>query len=329
MKLKMIMNYKDLAFSYFRGDIPEEDERMLNAWVKEDDCNAAQLRAWEKEWLGSESDAQADQWARMLGRIAVRQTVEEGEMRLGHPTPRRWPAILAVAASLALVAGLFFLLPRPQEAQLYAMEAPAGEKCRVALPDNSVVWLNSGSKLSFEDSYNRKARTVTLVGEGYFDVAPDADRPFTVRCGDVSVLVKGTRFNVSAYPEDRFVATSVVEGHVVFSDGTARLDLYKGQSAHYDLLAGRFSRTLEDPDDVSAWTESRFVYDNINLVELADKLSRTYAVKFHFNTPDYLDYKFNISLRNNETLSDVLSALERIIPVKTRIEGDNVYVDKR
>ena len=209
------------------------------------------------------------------------------------------------------------------------MEAPAGEKCRVALPDHSVEWLNSGSKLSFEDSFNRTERTVTLVGEGYFDVAHDDDRPFTVRCGDVSVLVKGTRFNVSAYPEDRYVVTSVVEGHVVFSDGTAGLDLYKGQSAHYDLLAGRFSRSLENPDDVSAWTESRFVYDNINLVELADKLSRTYAVQFHFNTSDYLDYKFNISLRNNETLADVLSALERIIPVKTRIEGDNVYVDKK
>ena len=323
------MNYKELAFNYFRGDITGEDERVLNAWVKEDDQNAAQLREWEKEWLGSESDAQADQWARMLGRIAVRQTVEEGEMRLDHPARRRWPAFAAVAAALALVAGLFFLLPRPQESQFYAMEAPAGEKCRVALPDNSVVWLNSGSKLSFEDSFNRKERTVTLVGEGYFDVAHDVDRPFTVRCGDVSVLVKGTRFNVSAYPEDRYVVTSVVEGHVVFSDGTAQMDLYKGQSAHYDLLAERFSRSLEDPDDVSAWTESRFVYDNINLVELADKLSRTYAVKFHFNTPDYLDYKFNISLRNNETLADVLSALERIIPVKTRIEGDNVYVDKK
>ena len=323
------MNYKELAFSYFRGDISGEGERALNVWVKEDDSNAAQLRDWEKEWLASESDAQADQWARMLGRIAVRQTVEEGEMRLDHPSRRPWPVVAAVAASLALLAGLFFLLPQPPAAQLYAMEAPAGEKCRVALPDNSFVWLNSGSKLSFEDSFNRKERTVTLIGEGYFDVAPDAERPFTVRCGDVSVLVKGTRFNVSAYPEDRYVVTSVVEGHVVFSDGTAQLDLYKGQSAHYDLLAGRFSRSLENPEDVSAWTESRFVYDNINLVELADKLSRTYAVQFHFNTSDYLDYKFNISLRNNETLADVLSALERIIPVKTRLEGDNVYIDKK
>ena len=43
------MNYKELAFSYFRGDIAEEDERELNAWVKEDDRNAAQLREWEKE----------------------------------------------------------------------------------------------------------------------------------------------------------------------------------------------------------------------------------------------------------------------------------------
>ena len=83
------MNYKELAISYFRGDISGEGERALNAWVKEDDRNAAQLREWEKEWLASESDAQADQWARMLGRIAVRQTVEEGEMRLDHPASRR------------------------------------------------------------------------------------------------------------------------------------------------------------------------------------------------------------------------------------------------
>ena len=100
------MNYKELAFSYFRGDITTEDERVLNAWVKEDGSNAAQLREWEKEWLGSESDAQADQWARMLGRIAVRQTVEEGQMRLDHPSPRRWGTIAAVASMLRHSLGL-------------------------------------------------------------------------------------------------------------------------------------------------------------------------------------------------------------------------------
>ena len=39
--------------------------------------------------------------------------------------------------------------------------------------------------------------------------------------------------------------------------------------------------------------------------------------------------RFSISLRNNESLQDVLKALETLIPVRTRIEGDEVYVDKR
>ena len=66
-----------------------------------------------------------------------------------------------------------------------------------------------------------------------------------------------------------------------------------------------------------------------NLSELAEKLSRTYAVKFHFNTTEHLEDEFSISLRNNETLSDVLNALERIIPVKIRVDGENVYINKK
>ena len=52
-------------------------------------------------------------------------------------------------------------------------------------------------------------------------------------------------------------------------------------------------------------------------------------MRFHFNTTEHLDGKFNISLRNNESLDDVLRALEKMIPIKARREGDNVYIDKR
>ena len=90
-----------------------------------------------------------------------------------------------------------------------------------------------------------------------------------------------------------------------------------------------FARLADDPEDVSAWTKSQFIYNNINLAELAEKLSRTFAVTFHFNTTEHLMDRFSISLRNNESLQDVMKALETLIPVRTRIEGDEVYVDKR
>lgn len=321
-----MINYNDLAKKYFSGRINADEESELYAWVREDESHLDQLHAWEDEWKESEENSQDVNWERMLGRIAAREVLEGGDFRTTKKPVRWWP--YAAAAVMAIGILLRVALPHGSQ-QIYAMEAPVGEKCRVFLPDSTVVWLNSDSRLSFDESFNHKVRNVKLVGEGYFEVAHNENKPFSVICGDVSVLVRGTKFNVSAYPEDRFVSASVVEGHVSFINEDAHLELYKGQSAQYDLLAGAFSRSLENPEDAAAWTQSRFRYDDITLRELSVKLSRTYAVRFHFNTTEHLDQRFNISLRNNETLPEVLQALEFIIPVKARIEGDNVYIDKQ
>jgi ferric-dicitrate binding protein FerR (iron transport regulator) len=318
-----VNQHKELAIRYFRGEITSLEEKELYAWVKEDDQNLKTLHEWEEEWKSTESSETDEKWSKMMGRIAVREALEEGELRLKKRTPR-WPYAIAAAIAAAVIS-IFTLKPEPEQ-QWYAMEAPAGEKCRVTLPDSSVVWLNSGSKLSMQTTFNRKTRIVHLEGEGYFDVTHDDTRPFNVLCGDVTVQVKGTRFNVSSYPGERFVSASVIEGHVVLSHGTSSIDLFEGQSADYDILARSFSRTTESPQDACAWTESRFIYNNITLYELTEKLSRAYAVRFHFDTARPLDYRFSISLQNNETLPEILSALERLIPVHTRIEGTDIYI---
>lgn len=320
-------DFKHLAIQYFRGEISPEDERILYAWAKADEKNMDQLHAWDEEWKQSAQNPDAEKWARMMARMAAREVMEDAEARM-HRRPFPTWHVVSVAAAVAAVAVMLFVRSATP-AQLYTMEAPVGEKARVVLPDSSVVWLNSGSRLCFEESFNHKVRNVQLEGEGYFEVARNERKPFSVDCNGVSVLVKGTKFNVTAYPEERYVTASVTEGHVVFSSGPAYIDLTKGQSAQFDLLGKRFARVADDPEEVSAWTRSQFIYNNINLSELADKLSRTFAVTFHFNTTEHLMDRFSISLRNNESLPEVLQALETIIPVRTYIEGDDVYVDKR
>lgn len=318
-------DYQKLAEKYFRGEINDQEEKTLYDWVKADEDHLNALHAWEEAWRHEAEGDASEMWTRMLGRLSAREVLETEDV---IPERKQAPWWSLAAAVAALLSSLFFLF-RPVEPQLYTMEAPAGERCRVFLPDSSVVWLNSGSRLCFNDDFNTRKREVKLIGEGYFEVAHRENRPFSVTCGDVSVLVRGTRFNVSAYPEERYVQTSVVDGHVTFIHGEAHVDLYKGQSARFDLVSETFYRSMEDPEDAAAWTNSQFVYSGISLTELAEKLSRTYAVKFHFNTTEHLNDVFSIALRNNETLPEVLSALERIIPIKTRMEGNNVYVDKK
>ncbi|MFQ6929045.1 MAG: FecR domain-containing protein [Parabacteroides merdae] len=59
-----------------------------------------------------------------------------------------------------------------------------GSKGRFTLPDGSVVWLNSETKLTYPNQFADDRRLVSLEGEAYFKVAKDAKKPLSYRRGD-------------------------------------------------------------------------------------------------------------------------------------------------
>ena len=85
---------------------------------------------------------------------------------------------------------------------------------KIILSDESVVWLNSKSTLSYVNDFKSSSRIVTLDGEGFFEVSKDSSRPFRVKTDGVNVNVTGTKFNVKAYDEDQNVAATLVEGKI-------------------------------------------------------------------------------------------------------------------
>lgn len=46
-------------------------------------------------------------------------------------------------------------------------------KASMTLPDGTKVWLNSASRLSYDNKYNDEERRIYLDGEAYFEVHPD------------------------------------------------------------------------------------------------------------------------------------------------------------
>ncbi len=70
------------------------------------------------------------------------------------------------------------------------MEVPLGSQTKVILPDGSVVCLNSGSVLKYDPAFLRKkSREVYLIGEGYFEVQKNPEKPFIVHVDDINVKV--------------------------------------------------------------------------------------------------------------------------------------------
>lgn len=89
---------------------------------------------------------------------------------------------------------------------------PRGGYYSVLLEDGTTVHLNAESELVYPSAFSKDVRTVSLVGEAYFDVAHDAGRPFVVEVDGYSIEVLGTQFNVTAYADERICRSTLVEG---------------------------------------------------------------------------------------------------------------------
>src|SRR5690606_20666409 len=111
------------------------------------------------------------------------------------------------------------------------MTIPLGGLFQVILSDGTNVWLNSASTLTYPTRFTGAERIVQLVGEAYFEVSKNEKQPFKVFAGDVEVAITGTHFNISAYPEERFTATTLLEGGVSVRKGASRIHLVPGQQA--------------------------------------------------------------------------------------------------
>lgn len=132
--------------------------------------------------------------------------------------PKRRPLLrYAVAAGLFAVAlglGLFSGLSSSTD---YSGEYATafGERRHIALPDGSVIDLNSRSRVRIEFAH-RQRRVELAEGEALFTVEHDAGRPFTVETGNGQVTVTGTRFDVRRDADGTRIA--VAQGSVKVRD---------------------------------------------------------------------------------------------------------------
>ena len=101
----------------------------------------------------------------------------------------------AAVVALFIICGLqaYRITKTETDQEMNTITVPTGQRVNLLLSDGTNVWLNSGTKMRYPASFTKgkSKRKVTLDGEGYFEVAQDAKRPFVVQTGkyDIEVLV--------------------------------------------------------------------------------------------------------------------------------------------
>lgn len=319
---------RERAFRYFDGKAGAEEEQSLYDFIAQDLLRLNLLKHWEREWTTSAAvdPGTSHEWSRLKLRLDMRQELH-GQLAPVRTLLRRVASV--AAAAIIGVCGLFGIWKIALDiapAHYYTVEVPLGEKSRIVLSDGTVVWLNAGSSLRYSDRFSAFNRKVELVGEGYFEVTQQRGRAFRINTGEYDIRVTGTRFDVSAYPDDAFVTTTLAEGRVELLRDNLKIEMSPGESVRFDRSNETFIRSYVDPEQAYSWTENRIEFDNITLKMLVAKLSRQYNVRIHLQSENVKQKCFHISLRNDETIREVLDALKDIIPVRYEFKGDDIYV---
>lgn len=315
---------KKLAFRYFEGNLSLEEEKDLYGFLSQRK-NMKVFREWEREWtkIAPASEKTMRSWSRLKGRIAAREILNRKKDR---GAVRVWRYVFSAVAASVLILGILFLTHRDPTPERFTYEAPVGTRGKVSLPDSSIVWLNSGSMLTVTSVFGKRERNVYLSGEGFFVVTQNKNLPFVVKAADCSITVYGTRFDVTAYASDNYVRTSVLEGKVRIQHANQGVDIRAGQTVEYLNETGTFRRTSAKPESVSAWLENRIEFEDIGMRELAEILSRNYGIKVVILSEQAAGERVNISLRNNESIDEIIKGLRQVLPLKITREDNTILI---
>lgn len=302
--------YWDIAAKELEGKATVAEQEELRRWLEEDPEHRAQYQAQRELWMLT-APAPAPRvdtdnaWQKVVSRIQAAQG--RGETK----TIPFFPAALRVAASVALLFGLLWLglylfLP------YWGMEVveSGNRQLSFILPDSSQVWLNKNSTLVYDPDFTGTTREVQLMGEAFFEVRKDPQRPFIIETDEAVTRVIGTSFNLRAYPGEEVVALVVATGRVAFSGkaGSMEAVVTPGYAAVLDKESNTIDKYSSPNANAWAWKSGRLQFDGETLEEVLQDMEHYYDVALKLNNTAMANCRFTGSFENAK-LEEVLQVL--------------------
>ncbi|MBQ4913679.1 FecR domain-containing protein [Maribacter sp. MMG018] len=199
---------------------------------------------------------------------------------------------------------------------------PYGKKLKTKLSDNSVVWLNSGSKMVYPATFSEDKREVYIEGEAIFEVAHNKEKPFYVVSGNQRIKVLGTVFGVTNYQDEGSINTVLKSGSVEISyQGDSKtsepMDKFRitpGTKASYNKKNKSIISEKVDVESYFSWRDGYLVFKQDDLRHIMKRISRYYNLKI-----------VGIEkISSNETFSGYLDLNEDITKVMESIKESSV-----
>ena len=285
-----------------------EDRQRFDAWRNEAPEHQYEFDVLQGMW--SAADLLPKARLQALCETPAEQPKRRGVWRYAVAA-----SVVAVALGLGLFSGLDH--PKPYSAEF---STRLGEHRQVALPDGSVMDLNSRSVVAVH--YEKGRRGVELKqGEAMFSVEHDTSRPFVVAAGAGQVTVTGTRFDVRRDDDQTRVAVEAGTVKVQGRSPEEVVTLTAGLGSHVDSKGQVATAYAVNAAELTAWRTGKLVFNNASLAEVAREVSRYREQPLRVSTPAVGNLRLTSVFKANDT-DALLKALPHILPVALRTLPD-------
>lgn len=239
-----------------------------------------------------------------------------------------WPAYTkyAAAAVIILFAGLYFLKPfiSSDISNGITYQTGINETKKIKLDDGSLVILNENTSLTLDKGYNTNNRNLQLIGQAFFDVKKDPNKPFIAFIHNTKIKVLGTSFEIKA-PKKNLINIKLYQGKIKFTTPQKATILKPGEQLTYTPTE---SKSIIKPLDIfarEAWTVSGLDFKDTPLSEIISKLEQTYSIRFQI-PPAIQNERYTISFDGLD-LPSSLKLLEELTDSKIT-KKDSIYILK-
>jgi transmembrane sensor len=281
-----------------------DDAARWYARVHAPDCTGHDRQEFE-DWLRSSPDhwrayADAERTVRLFDQLlendtGLRALADEAGAEPRSETRntgrRNWaiPGALAASLIVALLAvRLGGLADHSRPPEIFA--TGTHQQRDVMLADSSMIHLDVGSEIAV--NMTDRSREITLTrGRALFDVAKDAERPFTVTAGGTRTTALGTQFQIQTHP-DRVVVL-LTEGSVSVTSSPEKLvddrpawEVRLTPGEQLSLGGGATPRKRSvDTYMATSWSRGRLVFRGTPLAEALEEVNRYSSRKLRLADP--------------------------------------------
>jgi len=315
------VNYSFLVHKQITGEITPEESTILKNWLVEDPQHSILAEQIRGIWIVSQTKTSGWEPDVEGGLIKLKQRIAEDENR---KTTRR-PVIFtllkyAAAAMLIFSLGYFVKGVSSPELEWQVAETTTHEIKTIDLADGSQVTMNGGTYFSFPNEFGAKERMVKMDGEGFFEIARDEARPFSIEMDHGTVRVLGTSFNITNDPEANTTTISVATGKVAFIPKGSKQEfiLEVNDKLIYNANTQQY-REVKDlsPNDWS-WKTKELVFQNTKLEEVIPAIEKHFDIRLSLANAKLAACRNLTATFTDASKQDVLSALMLTVGVEIK-----------